>query len=178
MTKFHIKSLILGLLIGTVGSSIFWGISRTSEVSYASPSEKIESAIFNSSKVYFYEEEISLENPLVAIKKNEDSEILLYAPMREMLEYMQFNVKWNNEDNSVHLTMNGYTNDNTISTTGNQNEVDMKALDIVQKTGNWKYIEEYLPHMSTDAIKKAVEIYNSKHINSSEHKDASDYIKN
>ncbi|MCT4509561.1 MAG: hypothetical protein N4A48_12565 [Tepidibacter sp.] len=74
---------------------------------------------------------------------------------------------------------NGYDNYNNKTTSSDiaQNEADIKALDIIQKTGNWQYIEQYLPHMSTDAVKEVVKIYNSKHIDSSEHKKASDYIK-
>lgn len=181
MKKFQIKSLVLGLLLGIIGTSVVLGVSETSEASTVSSLGKIESATFSNSKVYFYGKEISLENPLVAIRKNGSSETQLYMPMRELLEYMQFNVELNNEDSSVNLTMNGYTgydnqNNTAISSTIPKNEADIKALDIIQKTGNWRYIEPYLPHMSTDAIKKVVEIYNSKHIDSSEHKKASDYI--
>ncbi|WP_432405534.1 hypothetical protein [Wukongibacter sp. M2B1] len=182
MKKFQIKSLILGLLLGIIGTSLVLGASKTSEASTISSLEKIESAAFSNSKVYFYGKEISLKNPLVIIRKDGSSETQLYMPMRELLEYMQFNVEWNSEDSSVNLTMNGYTgydnhNNTAIPSTITKNEADIKALDIIQKTGNWQYIEPYLPHMSTDAIEKVVEIYNSKHINSSEHKKASDYIK-
>ncbi|WP_129595774.1 hypothetical protein [Anaerophilus nitritogenes] len=178
MKKFQIKSLILGLLLGIIGTSIVLGFPKTSTISSL---EKIESATFSNSKVYFYGKEISLENPLIAIRKDGRSETQLYMPMKELLEYMQFNVEWNREDSSINLTMNtcnDYDNHNntTIPSTIPQNEADIQALDIIQKTGNWPYIEPYLPLMSTDAIKKVVEIYNSKHIDSSEHKKASDYI--
>jgi len=100
--------------------------------------------------------------------------------MSELLEYMQFKVEWNRKDNTVNLTMNGQKSNKNIDVTpdSSDNQVDKKAIDIIQKTGNWKYIEQYLPEMSADGIKKVVEIYNSKHMNPSEHKNASDYIKN
>lgn len=177
MKKFDVKSLILGLLIGAVGVS---GVSGVSIASAVSSLGKIQSATFSNSKVYFYDKEISLENPLVEIVKDGSSEIQLYMPMRELLEYMQFNVEWNSQDHSVNLTMNGYNNHNNtkISSNISKDEADKRALDIIQKTGNWEYIEPYLSNMSTDAVKKVVKIYNSKHMNSSEHKKASDYIKN
>jgi hypothetical protein len=191
MKNFQYKSLVLGLLTGIIGTSVVFVCSKTLEASTVSTLEKIESAAFSNSKVYFNENEISLKDPLVAIKKEGSSETQLYMPMREILEYMQFNVNWNNEDNSVNLTMNGYNgydyhNNSTspapIAQNENdtipQNNVDAKALEIIQNTGNWRYIEQYLPNMSEDAIRKAVEIYNSKHFNPAEYKNAADYIKN
>ncbi|SNS61301.1 hypothetical protein SAMN05446037_101476 [Anaerovirgula multivorans] len=169
MKKIHIKSLVLGLVIGIVGITTVFSTSE------------IKSATFSDSKVYFYGNEIPLKNSLVLIEKEGNSDAQLYMPMKELLEYMQFNVQWNSSDSSVNLTMNaynGYDNSNNanipldIETT----DADKKALDIIQRTGNWGYIEPYLPYMSSDGIKKSVEIYNSKHMNPSEHKKASDYI--
>lgn len=54
-------------------------------------------------------------------------------------------------------------------------DVDSQALDMMQRTGNWGYIEVYLPQMTNAGIDAVVNSYNSKHPNSSEHKKASDY---
>lgn len=59
--------------------------------------------------------------------------------------------------------------------TVSENSSDAQALDIMQRTGNWKYIEAYLPKMTNAGIDKVVSCYNSKHINANEHKKASDY---
>lgn len=170
MKKIDVKSLILGIVIGTIGMTT------------AFASSGIKSATFSNAKVYFYGKEVPLKNALVSVVKEGSSDAQLYMPMRELLEYMQFNVQWNSRDGSVHLTMNGsnshnHPNNVKIPSDINATDADKKALDIIQKTGNWGYMEPYLPYMSTDGIKKAVEIYNSKHMDPSEHKKASDYIK-
>ena len=57
------------------------------------------------------------------------------------------------------------------------NKTDAEAIEIMKKTGNWGYVDKYFPQMSANGIEKVVAIYNSKHMNVSEHKKASDYIK-
>jgi len=169
MKKIDVKSLILGIVIGTLGITTTFAFSE------------IKSANFSNAKVYFYGNEVPLKNALISIRKDSSSDAQLYMPMRELLEYMEFNVQWNSHDGSVNLTMNNNNSHNNSNNTKNSldfniSSADKKALDIIQKTGNWGYIEPYLPYMSIDGIKKAVEIYNSKHIDPSEHKKASDYI--
>ncbi|MCT4595873.1 MAG: stalk domain-containing protein [Anaeromicrobium sp.] len=169
MKKFDIKSIVLGIVIGTMGA---YGASAMPTV------KEIKSATDLNSKVYFYEKEVPLKSPLIAIEREGNDNIQVYMPVRELLEYMQFNVQWKSEDKSVHLTMNNnMSNNNMISpVVGNMDEIDAKAISIIQKTGNWSYIEPYLPKLSPETIRKVVEIYNSKHQNPSEHKKASDYI--
>lgn len=171
MKKIDTKSFILGIVIGALGITATFA------------SGEIKSATFSNAKVCFYGNEVPLKNSLISVVKDSSSNAQLYMPMRELLEYMQFNVQWNSHDGSVNLTMNNNNNhinpNNTeIPLDSSVDNIDKKALDIIQKTGNWEYIEPYLSHMSPDGIKRAVEIYNSKHINPSEHKKASDYIKN
>ncbi len=181
MKKFNIKSFICGLLVGTIS------------VITAFAAGGIKSAVYSNSKVYFYGNEVSLKNSLVAIEKDGSTDSQLYMPMRELLEYMNFNVEWNSNDGSVNLTMKGNNADSENNDYYNgtynggydkptssisQKEADTRAIDIINRTGNWSYIEPYLPYMSPDGIKEAVEIYNSKHMNESEHKKAEDYINN
>lgn len=181
MKKFNIKSFICGLLVGTISvTTVFAAVG-------------IKSATYSNSKVYFYENEVPLKNSLVAIVKDGSTDAQLYMPMRELLEYMNFNVEWNSHDSSVNLTMkgdNGYSGNNDYyngtysggydkpTSSISQDEADTRAIDIINRTGNWSYIEPYLPYMSPDGIKKVVEIYNSKHMNEMEHKNANDYINN
>lgn len=206
MKKFDFKSIVVGLVIGIIGaSSIFAAgeikptitnnskdvtVSATEETKVAPTSNvkisndfatgEIKSATVSDAKVYFNGNEVKLNNPLIAVASDESSEDQLYMPMNELLEYMHFKVEWNSKDSSVNLTMGGQNSNKSIEITSDSsdNQVDVKAIEIIQKTGNWKYIEPYLSGMSADGIKKVVEIYNSKHMNQSEHKNASDYIKN
>ncbi|MGH4121902.1 MAG: DUF4352 domain-containing protein [Clostridium sp.] len=166
MKKFDFKSLVLGLVIGTIGVSTVFAAGE------------IKSATISKSKVYFYGNEVKLKNPLISIVKDGSSKSQLYMPMSELLEYMQFKVECNSKDNSVNLTMNGDNSNKNMEVTPDisKNQADTKAIAVMQKTGNWRYIQPYLSYMSGDGIKRVVEIYNSKHINSSEHKKASDYI--
>ena len=203
MKKLDVKSIFIGFLIGIIGVSIVFvaaeKISATTnekktvevtadEKTVASNSEEkdnvttregIKSAVINNSKVYFNGKEIDLKKPLVTIEKDGNSEPQLYMPMDELLEYMHFKVEWNNKDNVVYLTMGQDNKESTEVTPDiSANEADAEAIEIMQKTGNWGYIEKYISQMSADGIKKVVDIYNSKHPDESQHKKASDYIKN
>jgi hypothetical protein len=64
-----------------------------------------------------------------------------------------------------------------IMADSSNNETDMQAIETMKKTGNWGYIEKYIPQMTNDGIEKIVEIYNSKKTDTSQHKKAADYIK-
>lgn len=204
MKKLDFKSTLIGMMIGVIGISIVFAVMwkipapttekkavavTTEEKALASKGEEkddnvaagegIKSAAFNNNKVYFNGKEISLKKPLVTIEKNEESEPQLYMPMDEVLEYMHFKVDWNSKDNAVYLTMGQNNQWNTeVMPDISANEADSKAIEIMKKTGNWGYIENYIPKMSNDGIKAVVDIYNSKHMNPSEHKNASNYIKN
>lgn len=185
MKKFDIKSLLIGLVVGAIVVSAGFATTKTKSptikvANAVSTGEKVNSVTVSNSKVYFNGNEINLKKPLIEVKKEDNSEPQLYMPIDELLEYMQFKVEWNKKENAVNLTMkNQNINKSSENLTNmNMNEVDNKAIDIMQKTGNWGYVEPYFEHMSKEGIEKVVEIYNSKHINSSEHKKASDYIKN
>lgn len=137
---------------------------------------KVPSASYLSAAVYFDGEEVPLKSSLVQVSSDDGSDPVLYMPMQEILEYMNFQVEWNARDNRVNLTMNGYGGQKTEEPAGlPQNETDQTALDIMQRTGNWGYIEPYLPYMSNAGIDVVVASYNSKHMNASEHRKASVY---
>jgi hypothetical protein len=206
MKKFDVKSMVLGLGIGIIGALSVWGVQEIKSTTInkvndsavfatvgtkaaATSNSKVTNdfragetkvATISNAKVYFNGNEVKLKNPLITVSGDGSSEEQLYMPMSELLEYMQFKVEWNSKDSSVNLTMNGQdSNKNTeVTSYSSDNEIDTKAIEVIQKTGNWKYIEPYLSDMSADGITKVVEIYNSKHMNPSEHKKASDYIKN
>ena len=204
MKKFDLKSIIIGALIGIISFSFIFYIVDKNKVhlhdkeikssilaqntqsndsaknsNNISAGEKIAHAEFNNSKVYFNGEEISLKKPLITITSDDNSESQLYIPADEILEYMNFNVNWNKKDNGLYLTMGQYNGEKSeflYDTPEGETDIDNKAIDIIQETGNWTYIEPYLPYMSNEGIKNVVDIYNSKHMDVSEHKNASDYI--
>lgn len=204
MKKLDLKSIIIGMLIGIISfSSIFYIVNKNKVYLYdkelksdivaentksndsakkfdnISISEETANAQFSNSKVYFNGKEISLKKPLITITKNDNSESQLYIPADEILEYMNFNVNWSSKDNCLYLTMGQYNGDNSeylYDTSEEETDINSKAINIIQKTGNWTYIEPYIPYMSEEGIKTVVNIYNSKHMDVSEHKNASDYI--
>lgn len=188
MKKFDIKSIAVGLVIGMIGASVVFVAEKTNQTTISEKKSDtvyaaaagIKSATISNDKVYFNGKEIKLEKPLVRVVKDGSSKAELYMPMNELLEYMNFKVEWDSKVDSVYLTMNGQNNQKNVEIAPNisKNEADAKAIETIQKTGNWGYIENLLPHMSSDGIEKVVEIYNSKHTNVSEHKKSCNYIKN
>lgn len=67
------------------------------------------------------------------------------------------------------------TSDNTDKTSL-QSETDKKALDIMQKTGNWKYVEPLFPSMSSEGVQAVVNLYIQKTGNYKKAESASKYI--
>ncbi len=167
--KLDLKSMTIGILIGSLGITTAFAASG------------IKSASYSKAKVFFYDKQVPLSDSLVSIIKDGETNAKLYMPVRELLEYMQFNVNYDSSDGNIYLTMNGNNgqNNNPQSTTVpsdiSVDEADKTALDIMQRTGNWAYIEKYLPHMSNEGIETVVRLYNSKHQNPNEHKKASNY---
>lgn len=172
------QSLIyLGIITVSVAAGFGASFLNFTAIAEETPNQgKIQSASYLSAVVYFNGEEVPLKSSLVQISSIDGSDTVLYMPMQELLEYMNFQVEWNTRDNRVNLTMNGYGGQKTEEPAGlPQNETDQTALDIMQRTGNWGYIEPYLPYMSKAGIDVVVASYNSKHMNAAEHKKASDY---
>ena len=155
------------------------GVLFCSLVTTAFAASQIKSANYNDAKIYFYGQEVPITTQLAIIEDTgADSVPKLYFPV-ELMEYMQFKIDWNNEKNTVNLTMNAnsenYQHPSNSSTLPGTSDVDATALDIMQRTGNWGYIETYFPTMSRQGIDAVVNCYNSKHPNPDEHKKASDY---
>lgn len=171
MKKIDVKSLVLGLAIGVVSVA---GVSAVAD------NPDIKSVYTSPSKVYYYEQEIPLNDPLITVVREGHINEKTYMPVRELLEYMNFTVEWQEEDASIHLTMNNnmkntYSQDSQLDSNAN---VDSEVIRIITNTGNWGYVEPYLKDVSDDTIRQVVDIYNSKHSNKKEHKNADDYISN
>lgn len=176
--------MAVGVLVGMVGI-----------MTVSASSQYIKNATLrnSSSKVYFYGKEVKLEQPLLAVKLEGNQEEKLYMPLREILEYMNFNVEWNSQDSSVNLTMkqqmgkstnmNNTTNENGQYTGGVACPIDLtkgsleeNLIQMMQMTGNWRYVEPYLDKVDEETLREIVKIYNSKHANPAEHKVVEDYL--
>jgi len=173
--KFDLKSTMIGIAIG---------ILCTSSISIASDNpniQKVENAFINNSKVFFYKQEIPMKNTLIEVVNTKDSTSQLYMPLDDILEYMHFKVEWTQDTDTVNLTMNTnpINSTNIIDNTPSEQpatELDSYAIELMTTTGNWRYVEPYFAELSNSAIQRIVSIYNSKHPNVSEHKDADQYL--
>ena len=181
MRKLDCKSMAIGFAIAAISFSTVFAVSAAGT---------IRQATYSQAKVYFYGQEVPLDNPLVSIVAEGKTDARLYMPVRELLEYMHFNVQWHEKDNAVYLTMKGnpgsgshtpptpgqaqpYAWDGSGTYNGGydddpatlpQAEADRRAADIMQRTGNWRMIEPYLPHMTSEGIAKIIDIYNAKRV--------------
>lgn len=92
MKKFHLKSLVAGILIGSVG------------ITTAFAAGGIKKANFSNTTVTLDGKQIPLNNSLVSIVKDGEKDSKLYMPVREILEHIGYDVNWNEKNNSVDLT--------------------------------------------------------------------------
>ena len=169
MRKYDLKSMVIGFAIAAIAAATVFTVNAAST---------IRSASFTTTKVYFYGNEVPLENPLVSIVAEGETNARLYMPLRDLLEYMNFIVEWNGQDNSVNLTMRGNPgNGGNISNQSNtgtnqwfirdytQTQANERALTVITNSGTWgPEIDWLIPQMSTDAVYEMVSIYLDKHL--------------
>lgn len=105
MKKFDIKSAILGFIIGTIG------------ITTAFASTGIESAIISNAKVTYNGHNVKLNNSLVAIVKENEKDASLYMPIRELLEYLGYDVNWDNKESTVVISSDNKKSSNDITST-------------------------------------------------------------
>lgn len=65
-----------------------------------------------------------------------------------------------NTEKTVKLKSLAY--DGNLESSDLQNETDKKALDIMQKTGNWSYVEPLFPSMTSEGVQAVVNLYIQK----------------
>lgn len=127
--------------------------------------------------------EIELSEPLLSIQKSSKEKAVLYAPLDDVMAFMNIELLPSKDGKTIVLEMNNMQTQNGNSSKNpnfeytskelksmKQSDVDDLAYEIMQKTGNWDYIEQFLPYMSKKGIKNVTKLYNSKHPNQSEHK--------
>ncbi|AOR25109.1 hypothetical protein [Clostridium taeniosporum] len=157
MKKFDIKSIVTGLIIGVIGTSVvFVAVEKIKTNTKATTIPVVEEK----------KSEATNNNKAATIPTEEDTKS----------ETITNDKIYFNENESNEETMDKIQKGMEIKADSSNNETDAEAIETMKKTGNWSYIEKHIPHMTTNGIEKVIEIYNSKHINPSEHKKASDYI--
>jgi copper amine oxidase-like protein len=179
---FNAKSLICGLLIGTI---VTIGITNV----FASA--EIKSAKYEEVKVSFNNSNIPLKNPLVSVVNNGENDTKMYMPAREILEYLGYNVDWNSSERSINISSKISTkatnsiNNNITATvlpenTANKNiitnQANKLALEIINNTANWSYVEPLFPYMTTEGVKDMVDLYNQKSGNYKQEEEVLQYI--
>jgi len=105
MKKFDVKSVILGLIIGTIGITTAFAASG------------IKSATYSNAKVTLDDVSIPLNNSLVAIVQEGEEDARLYMPLRELLEHIGYDVNWDSKLNTVNLISNNMQAENTTMKT-------------------------------------------------------------
>lgn len=92
MKKFDVKSLVVGLIIGMVGITTVFAASG------------IKSAVFSNAKITLDGHSVPLTKSLIAVVKDNEKDASLYMPVRELMEYIGYNVNWNKETLTVELS--------------------------------------------------------------------------
>ena len=147
MKKFDFRSMAIGFAIAIFGAAAVFTVNASSQISSAS---------FAATRVFFYGNEVLLKNPLVSIVTEGETDARLYMPLRELLEYMDFIVEWDGQNDSVNLTMR----DSQESGGYAQTEADERALAIITMSGTWgPEIDLLIPQMSPDAVYEMVSIF-------------------
>lgn len=168
MKKFNLKSMIVGFIMGMLVITTAFTVFATTA---------IMSANFSNARVYFYGKQVLLENQLVLITKEGETNARLYMPVRELLEYMNFAVEWDGENNAINLTMkgshdaesgnsnfnnnNGTTQQNFPSSSASpRNDADRRALDIIEMSGTWgAEVDRLIPQMTPEVVDRIVFTY-------------------
>lgn len=169
MKSFNLKSLICGLLIGTIGT-----IGITSVFA----SGTIKSAQYEEGNISFNGSIIPLKNSLVSVVKNGENESKIYMPAEEVLEYLGYNVECADSKHLINISTRHLRCKDSIEecSVSNKNEVDKQALEIMQKTGNWNYVKPLFPSMTSEGVQAVVNLYIQKTGNYKKAEEASKYI--
>lgn len=91
MRKFDVKSLVVGIVVGTVGITTVFAASG------------IKSAEYRNSELFFYGQKVTLDNPIVSIVKEGSNEEVLYVPAKELLEQFNFQVNINPKKGTIYM---------------------------------------------------------------------------
>ena len=172
MKKFDLKSMAAGFVIAVIGAAAVFTVNATGT---------IRSASFTTTRVYFYGNQVPLDNPLVSIVAEGEANARLYMPLRELLEYMNFIVEWDGQNNSVNLTMRGnlgiggnITNQPGSNVANHypwfirdytQAQANERAMAVITNTGTWgPEVDWLIPQLSPDVVYEIVSIFLDRHL--------------
>ena len=99
----NLKALLLGVVIGmslTVGTTVL----ATSIIS---------SATFNDTRVIFNGQELALDQPLISVVLEGETNMRNYMPVRAVLEAMGYTVEWDGANNTAVITSSKTSVSNT-----------------------------------------------------------------
>lgn len=175
MKKVHSKSFKLGLLIGTIVIIIAFAGKGIRAVEH----EKVKVSIDGTM--------IPLENSLSSGVKEHENDEETYMTVKAILEYLGYDVEWNDSNRSIDIstktTDSTYVSETMKIPTQNEtgknvakNETDKEALEIMQKTGNWSYVEHLFPSMTSEGVEEVVALYIKKTGNYKQAEEALIYI--
>lgn len=185
MKKINIKSTLLGFVAGALCVSTVYAGGVMFSVSESKMNLKMNGEV------------IPFNHAILSIKKDSKGPAVNYVPLNDLLAFMnmkgtlakdgktiEIGIYSNFQMNSTgfvyeknYISPDEYAASDKILKNMTQEDADGTALELIQMTGNWSYVELYLPLMSKKGIDEVVKIYNSKHSNKSEHKNAADYYK-
>ena len=97
MKKIDAKSLVIGVIIGAMGLT-------TAFAAEGIKSEGIKSAVISNTTATLDGVPVPLNNPLILVTKDNETDARLYMPFREIFEHIGYSVEWDGETNSVNLS--------------------------------------------------------------------------
>ncbi len=121
MRNFDFKSVVLGLVIATVGITTVFAAGG------------IKSATYSNAKITLDGASIPLSHSLVGIVKEDEKDMKLYVPVRELVEYLGYNVNWDGAQGTVNLVSN-------IGADGNSElPTEIKNINFLESDGDTQY---------------------------------------
>jgi hypothetical protein len=112
---FNCKGFIFGLLIGAIA---------TIGITNVFAAEEIKSAKYEEIKVSFNNSIIPLKNSFVSVVKNGENDAKMYMPLREILQYMGYDVEWNGSKKSINISNAAIDSTSSVENTKIEKTID------------------------------------------------------
>jgi hypothetical protein len=131
MKKFDVKSLVAGVIIGTMGITTVYA------------STGIKSAVLNNTKVTINRESLPLSKSLIWVTMDNEQNANLYVPANELLEKLGYTVKYDDAKNMVDLIPGSNSSQESIGDIITEGNVVMSFTNIpnqknIAKSGSFK----------------------------------------
>lgn len=91
MKKFDVKSLVAGIIIGTMGITTVYAATG------------IKSAALSNTKITLNGESLSLSKSLISVTMDNEQNESLYIPANELFEKLGYTVNYDGAKNTVNL---------------------------------------------------------------------------